>query len=87
MELKYSLLLVSATAITLKQMSEGTLLTVVVLGLPRATPPSSTTHPAPTPPPAQPPPQLCCSLLALLTHKCLQSPLTCSERPGLQGRL
>lgn len=72
MELKYSLLLVSATAITLKQMSEGTLLTVVVLGLPRATPPSSTTNPAPTPPPAQPPPQPCCSLLALLTHKCLQ---------------
>lgn len=49
MELKYSLLLVSATAITLKQMSEGTPLTVVVLGLPRATPPSSTTHPSPSP--------------------------------------
>lgn len=49
MELENNLLLVSAIAITLKQMNEGTPLTVVVLGLPRATPPSRTTHPAPSP--------------------------------------
>ena len=42
MELENNLLLVSAIAVTLKQMSEGTPLTVVVLGLPRATAPSST---------------------------------------------
>ena len=81
MELENNLLLVSAIAVTLKQMSEGTPLTVVVLGLPRATAPSSTTHLPPAPPPAQPPPQPCCSLPALLAHSVFKAHL-----PALKGR-
>ena len=81
MELENSLLLVSATAITLKQMSEGTLLTVVVLGLPRATPPSSITHSIIQP----------CHLLSLLLNPAapclLFSPTSVfkSDLPALKG--
>ena len=81
MELENNLLLVSAIAVTLKQMSEGTPLTVVVLGLPRATAPSSTPTLPPAPPPAQPPPQPCCSLPALLAHSVFKIHL-----PALKGR-
>lgn len=84
MELENNLLLVSAIAVTLKQMSEGTPLTVVVLGLPRATPPSSTTYPAPSPATCSASSSTLLLPACSSCPQCLQNPLTCSERPGLQ---
>lgn len=85
MELKQPVL-VSAIAVTLKQMSEGTPLTVWWSWV--SLEPSPSSHHLPAPSPATYTPassQPCCSLPALLAHRVSSKPThTCSERPGLQ---